>query len=210
MTWQSLFSIYWPCYSTMTTNCMHPGALPILIYTFYADICYKHYPLPSQQQRQRPPRRRKRCHIESEATETATRKKVYRRSSTIAQAQTCTTRGSSVSRSSPDDTESIGADYQEYPLQGFLKCMRIGRETTYNLEFRLLDLPDSLRPSIGLDISNPMSSRESVVGSAHSQVCVSHAKRLWPGLQKQRKCGRLQYTAEEDNLLMCLKKKGLL
>ncbi|ELR08218.1 hypothetical protein GMDG_03028 [Pseudogymnoascus destructans 20631-21] len=167
----------------------------------------------------RPPRRRKRCRIDSDTTEIATRKKVHRRSSTIAQAQTCTTRGSSVSRSSPDDTESndtesndtesIGADYQEYPLQGFLKCVRIGRETTYNLEFRLLDLPDSLRPSIGLHISNPTSSKESVVGSAHSRVCASHAKRSRPGLQKQRKRGRLQYTAEEDNLLMRPKKKGL-
>ncbi|OAF59018.1 hypothetical protein VC83_06145 [Pseudogymnoascus destructans] len=52
----------------------------------------------------------------------------------------------------------LGADYQEYPLQGFLKCVRIGREATYNLEFRLLDLPDSFRPSIGLHISNSTSS----------------------------------------------------
>lgn len=104
----------------------------------------------------RPPRRPKRRRIDSDTTETATRKKDHTRSSTIAQAQTCTTRGSTVSRSSPDDAESIlGADYQEYPLQGFLKCVRIGRETTYNLEFRLLDLPDSFRPSIGLHVSNP-------------------------------------------------------
>ncbi len=108
-----------------------------------------------------PPRRRKRRHIESDATETATRKKVHTRSSTIAQAQTCTTRGPTVSRSSPADAEStLGADYQEYPLQGFLKCVRIGRETTYNLEFRLLDLPDSFKPSIGLHISNSTSSGE--------------------------------------------------
>jgi hypothetical protein len=40
----------------------------------------------------RPPRRRKRRRIDSEATETATRKKVHTRSSTIAQAQTCTSR----------------------------------------------------------------------------------------------------------------------
>ncbi|KFY03305.1 hypothetical protein V490_00211, partial [Pseudogymnoascus sp. VKM F-3557] len=157
----------------------------------------------------RPPRRRKRRRIDSDATETAKRKKVHTRSSTIAQAQTCTTRGSTVSRSSPADVESIGADYQEYPLQGFLKCVRIGRETTYNLEFRLLDLPDSFRPSIGLHISNSTSSGESVGVSAHSRVCVTPAKRSQPALQKQRKRGRLQYTEQEDNLLMRLKKKGL-
>ncbi|KFY02937.1 hypothetical protein V490_00356 [Pseudogymnoascus sp. VKM F-3557] len=171
-----------------------------------------------------PPRRRKRRHIESDANETATRKKVHTRSSTTAQAQTCTTRGSTVSRtqaqtcatrgstvsrSSPADAESIGADYQEYPLQGFLKCVRIGQETTYNLEFRLLDLPDLFKPSIGLHISNSTSSGQSVGGSAHPRVCASHAKRSRPALQKQRKRGRLQYTEQEDNLLMRLKKKGL-
>ena len=63
----------------------------------------------------RPPRRRKRRRIESEATETTTRKKVYTRSSTIAQPQTCTTRGITVCQSSPADAESIlGRDYQEY------------------------------------------------------------------------------------------------
>jgi hypothetical protein len=126
----------------------------------------------------RPPIQRKRCRRESDATEIATRKKVHTSSSAIAQAQTCTTRGSTVSPSSPDDAESIlGADYQEYCLQGFLKCVRIGRETTYNLEFKLLDLPGSFKPSIGLHISNSTSSGEPVGGSAHSRVCASHAKR---------------------------------
>jgi hypothetical protein len=158
----------------------------------------------------RPPRRRKRRRIDSDATETATRKKARTRSSTTAQEQTYTTRGSTVSRSSPGDAESIlGADYQEYPLRGFLKCVRIGRETSYNLEFRLLDLLDSFRPSIGLHISNSTSSGELAGKSAHPRVCASHAKRSSPALQKQRKRGRLQYTAQEDNLLIRLKKKGL-
>ncbi|KFZ25088.1 hypothetical protein V502_00430 [Pseudogymnoascus sp. VKM F-4520 (FW-2644)] len=158
----------------------------------------------------RPPRRPKRRRIDSDTTETATRKKVHTRSSTIAQAQTCTTRGSTVSRSSPDNAESIlGADYQEYPLQGFLKCVRIGRETTYNLEFRLLDLPDSFRPSIGLHISSSTSSGELAGKSAHPRVCASHAKRSRPAPQKQRKRGRLGYMEQEDNKLMYLKNKGL-
>jgi len=158
----------------------------------------------------RPPRRRKRRRRESDATETATRKKVHTRSSTIVQAQTRTTRDSTMSQSSPADAESnLGADYREYPLQGSLKCVRIGRETTYNLEFRLLDLPDSFRPSIGLHISNFTSSGELAGKSAHPRVCASHAKRSQPAPQKQRKRGGLQYTAQEDNLLMRLKKKGL-
>ncbi|ELR04581.1 hypothetical protein GMDG_06865 [Pseudogymnoascus destructans 20631-21] len=158
----------------------------------------------------RPPRRRKRRHIESDATETAIRKKVHTRSPTVVQAQTRTTRDSTMSQSSPADAELIlGADYREYPLQGSLKCVRIGRETTYNLEFRLLDLPDSFRPSIGLHISNSTSNGESAGKSAHPRVCASHAKRSQPAPQKQRKRGGLQYTAQEDNLLMRLEKKGL-
>ncbi|ELR01982.1 hypothetical protein VC83_02522 [Pseudogymnoascus destructans] len=86
---------------------------------------------------------------------------------------------------------------------------KIGRETTYNLEFRLLDLPDSFRPSIGLYTPNFTSSEKLAGKSAHPRVCASHAKRSSPALQKQRKRGRLQYTAQEDNLLMRLKKKGL-
>ena len=116
----------------------------------------------------------------------------------------------------------LGADYQEYPLQGFLKCVRIGRETTYNLEFRLLDLPDSFRPSIGLHISNSTSSGESVGGSAHSRVCASHAKRSRPALQKQRKRPPLQerivsrpgrhstYSEDDDELLIQLKEDNKL
>ncbi|KFY98729.1 hypothetical protein V500_01561 [Pseudogymnoascus sp. VKM F-4518 (FW-2643)] len=158
----------------------------------------------------RPPRRRKRRRIDSDATETATRKKVHTRSSTIAQAQNRTARESTVSRSPPADAESIlGADYREYPFQGVFKRVRIGRETIYNLEFRLLDLPDSFRPSIGLRISNSTSSGELAGKSAHPQVCASHAKRSQPAPQKQRKRGRLGYTEQEDNKLMCLKNKGL-
>ncbi|OBT68004.1 hypothetical protein VE03_01524 [Pseudogymnoascus sp. 23342-1-I1] len=164
----------------------------------------------------RPPRRRKRRRLDSNATETATREKVHTRSSTMTQAQTCTTRGSTGSRGSPGDAESIGADYQEYPLQGFLKCVRIGRETTYNLEFRLLDLPDSFKPSIGLHMSNSTSSGEAVGGSAHSRVC-AHPKRSPPAVQKQRKRPPLRerivsrpgrqstYSAADDELLIQLK-----
>ncbi|KFY28252.1 hypothetical protein V491_00550 [Pseudogymnoascus sp. VKM F-3775] len=161
----------------------------------------------------RPPIRQKRRRRESDTTESATRKKAHIRSFTTSQAQTCTTRGSTAPRSSPDDAEPfLGADYQEYPRQGFLKCVRIGRDTTYNLEFRLLDLPDTFRPSIGLHISNSTSSGESVGGSANSQVCASHAKRPQPAIPKQRKRPPLRerivsrpYSAADDDLLIRLK-----
>ena len=126
-----------------------------------------------------PPRRRKRRRIDSGATEN--RKKVHTRSSTTVQAQNQTARESTVSQSSPADTESIlRADYHEYPFRGIFKRVRIGRETTFNLEFTLLDLPGSFKPSIDLQIAKFKSSGERVIESTHPQVCASHAaEKAW-------------------------------
>lgn len=73
--------------------------------------------------------RRKRRRMSSDATETLARRKSHMPSA-VAQAQTCTTPRSTASRGLSSDVESIlGADYQELPFQGFLKCTMIGRET---------------------------------------------------------------------------------
>jgi hypothetical protein len=45
---------------------------------------------------------------------------------------------SRMSQSPPAPIESVLiAEYREWPFQGFLKCTKIGSETTYNLEFKL-------------------------------------------------------------------------
>ncbi|KFZ11416.1 hypothetical protein V501_04796 [Pseudogymnoascus sp. VKM F-4519 (FW-2642)] len=109
-----------------------------------------------------------------------------------------------------NDNEDSEDDEDE---DGFIKCVRIGREATYNVEFRLLDLPNSFKPSIGLHISNSTSSGEPVGGSAHSRVCASHAKKSGPALQKQRKRppfrerivsrpGRHSTNSEDDDELL--------
>jgi len=149
----------------------------------------------------RPPSRRKRRRMSSDTTETLPRKKI-RTPSAVAQAHTCTSQSPS-----SDGDSMLGADYQEWPFQGFLKRTRIGRETTYNLEFRLPDLPDSFRPSIDLESLNCRSSRETVPRSVRPRLCASHTKRSRPPVRKQSK--RLQYTEGEDNMLIDLKKKGL-
>ncbi|OBT60887.1 hypothetical protein VE03_09938 [Pseudogymnoascus sp. 23342-1-I1] len=112
-----------------------------------------------------------------------------------------------------NDNEDSEDDKDE---DGFLKCVRIGRETTYNLEFRLLDLLGSFKPSIGLHISNSTSSGEPVRGSARSRVC-ARAKGSPPAVQKQRKRPPLRerllsrpgrqstYSAADDELLIQLK-----
>jgi hypothetical protein len=46
----------------------------------------------------------------------------------------------------PATAESVPAA-QEWPLHGSLKLTRIGKETTFNLEFHLTHLPEDLEPS---------------------------------------------------------------
>jgi hypothetical protein len=161
----------------------------------------------------RPASRRKRRRISSHVTESLARKKGLMPSA-VAQAQTCTTQGSTASRSSSSDAESIrGADYQEWPFQGFLKRMRIGRDTTYNLEFSLPDLPDLLRSSIGLQISNPASVRESVQSSVSPRLCASYANnaathsRMRPAAS-QREIKRALWTPKEDAKLRKMQRDG--
>ena len=112
---------------------------------------------------------------------------------TIAQAQTRTTRSSSA-----DIELTQSADYQEYPFEGICKRVRIGRETTFNVQFTIQDLPDSFRPSIDLRMANSTFSGESVKGPAYPRVCASHAKKSRSVVQKQRKRQPLRERVESD------------
>ncbi|PVH67813.1 hypothetical protein DL98DRAFT_360623, partial [Cadophora sp. DSE1049] len=57
------------------------------------------------------------------------------------------------SRSSPDTEKSAsGAEYQEWPLQGFLKRVTIGDQITYNLEFSLSHVPEHLSLSLRSEV----------------------------------------------------------
>lgn len=75
------------------------------------------------------------------------------------------------------------AEYQEWPFQGFLKRTRIGNNATYNLEFRLQDVPEQLHLPIlsevlGVDTfaeaSSPLNMVHSKLHSARSQAKRKH------------------------------------
>jgi hypothetical protein len=91
--------------------------------------------------------------------------------------------------------------------------MRIGRDTTYNLEFSLPNLPDLLRSSTGLQISNPASGRESVRSSVSPRLCASHANnavthsRMRPAAS-QREIKRAPWTPKEDAKLRKMQRDG--
>ncbi|KAH6700701.1 hypothetical protein BKA61DRAFT_208150 [Leptodontidium sp. MPI-SDFR-AT-0119] len=69
-------------------------------------------------------------------------------------------------RSSPDKGKSAsGADFHEWPLQGFLKRVTIGGQITYNLEFSLSHVPEHLNLSLHSEVLST-SSRESSAEAA--------------------------------------------
>ena len=111
------------------------------------------------------------------------------------------------SRSPSATAESIpSAEYQEWPLRGFLKRTRIGKETTFNLEFHLTHLPEDLELSapfaaLGSSFSAETSSQPQVSHSA-----VAHSKMHHVVSQPSTK--RVKWTEEEDATLVRMREDG--
>jgi len=80
------------------------------------------------------------------------------------------------SRSPSDMEESASAaEYQEWPLEGFLKRVTIGNRITYNLQFSLSHVPEHLNASLHSEVLIT-SSRESSVEAAVSRRAVTSRK----------------------------------
>jgi hypothetical protein len=111
------------------------------------------------------------------------------------------------SRSPSATAESLpAAEYQEWPLHGFLKRTRIGNETTFNLEFHLTHLPDDLELStpfaaLGSGFSVETSTRPRI---SHSAVTHSKTHHVTSGSPMKR----VKWTAEEDATLIRMKENG--
>ena len=108
------------------------------------------------------------------------------------------------SRSPSATAESVpAAEYQEWPLHGFLKRTRIGKERMFNLEFHLSHLPEDLGLSApfealgsSLGIKTSAQPRISHSAVAHSKTRQAISRRLTK---------RSQWTAEEDVTLVRMK-----
>jgi hypothetical protein len=121
----------------------------------------------------------------------------------IVDRQRCTLRPS---RSPSAAAESApAAEYQEWPLHGFLKRARIGNETTFNLEFHLADLPEHLELSVPFKALGSscrrMSARPQV---SHSAVAFSKTHHIT--LRPPTK--RAPWTPEEDAISVKMRKEG--
>lgn len=99
------------------------------------------------------------------------------------------------SRNSSATAESVPtAEYQEWPLHGFLKRIRIGKETIFNLDFHLTHLPEDLELSVAPEALDS----SCIETSAHSAVAHSKTRRvaLWHPTK------RAQWTPKEDAILV--------
>lgn len=101
------------------------------------------------------------------------------------------------SSSAPADSALV-TEYQEWPFQGFLKRTKIGNETTYNLEFQLLYIPEHLpvlSEALGMRSNKEMSAEAATPydAGAHSKM---HSATVRPRIK------RVRWTPEEDATIL--------
>lgn len=114
---------------------------------------------------------------------------------------------SQTSRSPSATIESVPiAEHQEWPFQGFLKCTRIGNDTTYNLEFKLPCISGPLDLPIDPEILAMDSSSETLPEAANPHKVVAHSKVHSTALRTQIK--RQRWTPEEDATVLKMKGDG--
>ncbi|KAI9808827.1 MAG: hypothetical protein M1827_007202 [Pycnora praestabilis] len=123
--------------------------------------------------------------------------KLYRRAQTSYRSPS-----SSLSSSAETSATIADAEYEEWPLQGFLKRTKIRHETTYNLEFNLNHTAQLLKitappQALGIGCDGEMSIRPISCLSTSSQAKIPQPPRL------QNKCS--PFTKTEDMMLVDLK-----
>jgi hypothetical protein len=77
------------------------------------------------------------------------------------------------SQSSPMEPVLL-AEYNEWPFQGFLKRTTIGHKKTYNLEFTLPPISETVGQLADFEASNICCSRETISNSSNSHEAATH------------------------------------
>jgi hypothetical protein len=108
------------------------------------------------------------------------------------------------SRSPSTTAESVpAAEYEEWPLHGFLKRTRIGRTMMFNLEFHLTHVPEHLEIS-GLS-EGLCSSIETSAEHQTSHSAIAHSKTHH--VKSRHPTKRIPWTTEEDETLAKMKEE---
>jgi Myb-like DNA-binding domain len=99
------------------------------------------------------------------------------------------------------------AQYREWPFQGFLKSIKIGNETTYNLEFQLLHIPEHLHLHLPI-LSEALGMRSDKKTSAEAATphdAGGHSKMHSAAVRPQIK--RVRWAPEEDATILKMREE---
>ena len=94
------------------------------------------------------------------------------------------------------------AEYEEWPLHGFLKRTRIGRTMMFNLEFHLTHIPEHLEKS---GLSERL--RSNITTPAQRQTSSDAAYSKTPDVHLGHSRKRILWTKEEDKTLVKMKEE---
>lgn len=112
---------------------------------------------------------------------------------------------------------ALAAEYREWPFQGFLKRVTVGKQTTYNLEFSLPCISEHLNVSHHSEVPGASFSEPSAEDPVSSRSVTSRITRNGNHVQSKRSLPqenipsrRPRFSAKEDKLLVQLKEKQCL
>jgi hypothetical protein len=100
---------------------------------------------------------------------------------------------------------ALVAEYQEWPFYGFLKCTKIGNETTYNLEFQLSHVPERLLLPVLSEALGMRSNKETSAEATTPHNLVAHSKVRPATLLSKRK--RVPWKPEEDAMILKMREE---
>jgi hypothetical protein len=100
----------------------------------------------------------------------------------------------------------LAAEYQEWPFQGFLKCVRIENERTYNLEFKLPCISERFDSPITVEGRGNGSSQEASAKPAARHKAPLNSKISATTPRSQTK--RAPWTPEENATVLKMKNAG--
>jgi hypothetical protein len=103
------------------------------------------------------------------------------------------------------EVESI-ANYQEWPLQGFLKRTRIRDDVTYNLEFKLPSISEQLHIPIDPKAFDTCCSNKALAEVPIHDDVAAHSMIRQAPLQPKTK--RVKWTSEEEVTLLQMRNDG--
>ena len=127
-------------------------------------------------------------------------------SSTLIDEQYCASR---TSRSPSAASEAVRvAEYQEWPLQGFLKYIIIGDKVKYNLEFKLPSISEHLHLPIDPKALDICSSKEAPAKVPTHHEAAAYSKKCQAPLQPKKKRKHVKWTTKEDITLLQMRNDG--